>query len=290
MRKLTIGILAILLCHCGEDDENNRQTLTLGFQGLEPLGQDYVYEGWLIVGGAPVSTGRFSINASGDPEPGSFEIDANTAQNGSPFVLTIEPVDNDPPEPAKTHVLAGNVANGEAQLSVSHTMALGTDFASASGAFILATPSSADPNDGTQGIWWLDPTQGPGPSLVLPALPEGWAYEGWVVGANGPTSTGRFRTAAGADSDGVGPDGGTDMCTTDDSCPPFPGQDFITPPLDLVGLTAVISVEPDPDDSDAPFALKPLVDASIENVAPPMTQSMANQSATNNPSGTVKIE
>ena len=48
--------------------------------------------------------------------------------------------------------------------------------------------------------------------------------------------------------------------------PPFPGEDFLTNapaglsfPTDLAGGTAVISVEPEPDDSSAPFTLKPLV-------------------------------
>jgi hypothetical protein len=48
--------------------------------------------------------------------------------------------------------------------------------------------------------------------------------------------------------------------------PPFPGEDFIinapaglTFPTNLSGGMAVISVEPYPDNSPAPFLLKPLV-------------------------------
>ena len=48
--------------------------------------------------------------------------------------------------------------------------------------------------------------------------------------------------------------------------PPFPGEDFVMNaptglsfPTDLSGGVAVISVEPVPDNSSAPFALKPLV-------------------------------
>ena len=65
-------------------------------------------------------------------------------------------------------------------------------------------------------------------------------------------------------------------------------QDFITPPTVLTGMTAVISVEPDPDDSPAPFALKPLVDMTIEDPGAGVSQDMANMSA-NNPTGSVTI-
>ncbi len=73
-----------------------------------------------------------------------------------------------------------------------------------------------------------------------------------------PVSTGRFTHADQADlaAPYSGSEGG----------PPFPGEDFLlnppeglTFPVDLAGKVAVISVEPSPDDSPAPFALKPLV-------------------------------
>jgi hypothetical protein len=51
----------------------------------------------------------------------------------------------------------------------------------------------------------------------------------------------------------------------------------------------VISVEPSPDDSPAPFAIKPLIDAEIDDIAAPSTQAMANQSAAN-PTGTAGLE
>ena len=59
----------------------------------------------------------------------------------------------------------------------------------------------------------------------------------------------------------------------------FAGQDFIAPPVDLIGHTAVISVEPDPDNSPAPFALKPLITPSIENLGGGVLQPMENRTA-----------
>ena len=257
--------------------------LDMMFDGLEDLGADYVYEGWLIVDGAPVSTGRFSIDENGEPFPAWFVVYASDAADATAFVLTIEPAVGDDPAPAQTHVLAGAWDGESAALSIGHAAALGDDFSTASGGFILATPSTGgDPDDYDQGIWWLDPAAGPGPSLMLPTLPAGWAYEGWVAGPNGPISTGRFLSVSGADSDGTGPTAGPD------AGPPFPGQDFINPPISLIGYAAVISVEPEPDNSPAPFAIKPLIDMNIEDVGAGVIQSMGNNAA-GSPSGMVSL-
>ncbi|MEM6994920.1 MAG: hypothetical protein AAF721_30690, partial [Myxococcota bacterium] len=132
-------------------------------------------------------------------------------------------------------------------------------------------------------VWFLDPAGGPGPSLQLPVLPDGWLYEGWVVGADGPISTGRFADPADADRDGAGPASGPD------GTPPFPGQDFIMPPTDLtVDHMVVISVEPDPDDSPLPFALKPLA-GKVEDAGPGVLQDLGNIAATNRITGVATL-
>jgi DNA-binding beta-propeller fold protein YncE len=235
-------------CGFDADKKTTGETLSVSFSGLEKLGAGFVYEGWLITPAGPQSAGRFS-----DPEGYTIKVDPAVAKAATLYVLTIEPEQNDDPEPSATHVVAGPLTKGRAALSTSHPAALGTDFAAALGSFILATPSSPAADDFDQGIWFLDPTAGPAASLSLPTLPAGWAYEGWVVTGGKPVSTGRFTSTSGADSDGAGPAAGPG------AAPPFPGQDFISPPLILPGGKAVISVEPEPDDSPAPFALKPLV-------------------------------
>ena len=122
------------------------------------------------------------------------------------------------------------------------------------------------------------------PGLDLPELPAGWTYEGWVVGPDGPISTGTFDAADMADSDGAGADAGPDMT------PPFPGQDFVDPAQTLTGgYMAVISVEPVPDNSPAPFTIKPLADMSIEDVMAPMTQPMSNIASDTLPGGSVSL-
>ena len=263
----------------------NAQTmLGVSLEGLEPAGDGYLYEGWVIVDGAPITTGRFNVTA--DTSDYEFSIDADVAAAATTFVLTIEPAQGDDPAPSAVHVLAGEIADGQADLTVDHPAALGTDFSDAAGAYILATPTSgAVADDYDQGIWWLTPPMPFEASLSLPELPDGWVYEGWVVGPDGPISTGRFTDVMGSDSDGAGehagPDGG----------PAFPGQDFIDPALVLTdGHAAVISVEPEPDDSPAPFVLKPLVDMAIEDVGEGMPQAMTNNAVATDPTGRITLD
>ena len=241
------------------DEMSDGVPLNLSFTGLEPLGADAVYEGWVIVEGEPVSTGRFAIDDTGATVAVAGEDHSSTVahpEDAEAVVITIEPLDDPDPAPAATHVLAGDVVDGTAELTVSHPAALGVDFAEASGTFILGTPTDGDGNNELSGVWFIDLPLAQG--LDLPTLPEGWAYEGWAVIDGVPVTTGQFLDPGAADEfDGFsGSEGG----------PPFPGEDFIINapeglefPTDLTGATVVISVEPTPDDSPAPFAIKPLV-------------------------------
>lgn len=290
---LSLSIAAILgACHDSNSSTSGATTpgVNVTLSGLENLGADYVYEGWIMVNGSPKSSGRFSINDAGALSQSTFSLSSDDAAKATAFILTIEPAKNDPPAASNIHVLAGDInAQGFAKLETKHPAALNTDFATASGAYILATPSTASiTTDEDQGIWWLTPT-GPSAGLKLPTLPAGWVYEGWVVDTSSPSpqpvSTGTFTNASGADSDKGGATAGPD------ATPPFPGQDFINPSRKLPGMLAVISIEPSPDNSPAPFALKPL-QHRIANVTAPTVQTMENVYSTGTqklPSGTVQI-
>jgi hypothetical protein len=242
-----------------EDDameDADYSPVEVSFEGLEPLGEGFVYEGWVVIDDAPISTGRFSLDADGTQtfHSQSLVTDVSTA---TAFVLTIEPAEGDDPAPADAHVLAGDVVDGAAALTVGHPAALGNDFSTAAGEFVLATPTSATTDDELSGVWFikLSPTRA---GLELPELPAGWVYEGWAVVDGQPLSTGRFTDPGAADDfDG--------FSGTDASGPAYPGEDFIinapdgvTLPTDLTGATVVISIEPEDDDSPAPFAFKPL--------------------------------
>lgn len=254
--------------------------VVLSFAGLEDLGPGWAYEGWLIVDGAPVSTGVFTVDGNGVASATSFAADVADMSQVSAFVLTVEPSPDADPGPSAVHVLGGDFVDGVASLTAAHGAALGSDFSSAAGSYILNAPSAGEGGAYVNGIWWLDPAAGPGPSLDLPALPSGWVYEGWVVGMDGPVSTGRFTFVSGVDSDGAGPAAGSSPA------PPFPGQDFVNPSTDLTaGYAAVISIEPEPDNSSGPFTFKPLVDMSIDDVGAGVLQAMDNNASTS-PTGT----
>ncbi len=253
-----------------------RTIVSLRAENLESLGEDFVYEGWLIVNGQPLTAGRF--DGSGDTTF-DFEIEGDLTAS-TLYILTIEPKFNDDPAPSSTHIIGGALRNNRGVLSVDHRTALGNSFANASGRFILETPSSADTRDYDQGIWFVNPSAGVA-SLDLPTLPAGWVYEGWVAGPEGPISTGTFLSASGQDSDGAGPTAGP-MGT-----PPFPGQDFINPAKVLIGQMAVISIEPSPDNSPAPFQLKPLV-GNIVDAGAGQLQNM-NTDISEFPTGVVSV-
>lgn len=279
----------IFLTSCDDDDtpEINTATFEANFSGLEDLGNDFAYEGWLIVDGAPVSAGLFTVDANGTPSATSFEVNADDLANATTYVLTIEPSPDADPAPSPVHILAGDFSGDDASLTVGHAAAVGDDFTASSGTYILATPTDMDDSNETSGVWWLDPTAGPGAGMELPILPEGWIYEGWAVVDGTPISTGTFSTAAGADNSGA--------FSGDQPAPPFPGEDFLVNgpdglafPIDLKGKTVVISVEPVPDNSPAPFTLKPLV-GPVPADAPEHTPLLMNNNANaTNPIGTIQ--
>ena len=261
MKKLSILMLAvaILFVGCEDDDGSEPQMLTLEINGLEDLGSDFVYEGWLIVNGSAVTSGIFTVDNNGNMSTNAFSITEDDLANASTFVLTIEPSPDPDPGPSDVHILAGDFNGSNASLTIDHPAALSDNFSSASGGYILATPTDGSDNNENSGIWFLDPTGGsPVAALDLPTLPPGWIYEGWAVIDGNPVTTGTFLSVSGADNTAEfsGPMPG----------PAYPGEDFLINapsglsfPTDLAGGTAVISIEPVPDNSEAPFLLKPLV-------------------------------
>ena len=249
--------LGILTTSCSSDDDNGPTdaSLVIDFTGLEALGDDFVYEGWIIVDGAPVSTGTFSSVIF----PQTFTVNSDDLANASTFVLSIEPAVDLDPAPAATKLLAGDFTGDTAEVVSSGIVG---DFTNASGNYILATPTDMDDMKEESGVWFLDNSSGTAvDGLSLPLLPDGWKYEGWAVIDGMPISTGTFTDVSEAD------DNATSSIFKGDSGdgPGYPGEDFLknapsglTFPTDLKGTTIVVSVEPSPDNSPAPFTLKPL--------------------------------
>lgn len=277
IKKMFIAVLAIGLfaSSCSNDDDNNTPStasLSLDLDGLEALGSDYVYEGWIIVDGAPVSTGTFTSVTF----PQSFTVDATQLENATRFVLSIEPAGETgeaAATPADTKILVGDFSGDKAPV----TTAVVGDFTGSWGTSFLRTPTDEVPGSGNNGndengIWFGTPQMAGAPTagLGLPVLSAGWKYEGWVVvDGVGALTTGTFTSFTAVDSS-------NDFSGTENNAgPPVPGEDFFnnapagfTFPLDVRGRTAVISVEPDPDNSPAPFTLKPLVGMVGQDTAP----------------------
>ncbi|GJM62577.1 anti-sigma factor domain-containing protein [Persicobacter diffluens] len=268
--KLNALILAlmVLFAACNDDDNGDpvnlpsASTINLDFDGLEDLGADFAYEGWLIVDGAPVSTGTFTVDGDGNLSQSEFEVEMETLESATTFVLSIEPVPDNDPAPAATKLFAGDFVNNSATMS---TAPVAASFDNVGGSFIVAAPTgSGDESEAYSGIWFLDPEEGMS-SLELPELNDGWKYEGWVVIDGVPVTTGTFTSLEG--NDDSAPFSG------DGPAPAFPGEDFLlnapdglTFPTDIRNRPAVISIEPFPDNSPAPFTLKPLFQTIPEDL------------------------
>ncbi|MCF8308498.1 MAG: hypothetical protein K9I68_05760 [Bacteroidales bacterium] len=269
--KRKMKLLALLIVPffvftaCDKDDDENdnmnmKDSVTLNFQNLAPSAEDEKYEGWIITDEGPVSTGKFTVDANGNLSQSTFSVDPEKLEMAYAFVLTIEPVPDDDAGPSAIKILGGAFSGSEATLDVSHNAALGKEFASVSGEYILATPTTNTTDDELSGVWWLDPSGDmPEATLNLPQLPDGWTYEGWAVIDGMPVTSGKFDMVDMADKSAP-------YSGSDGSGPPFPGEDFVmdapdglTFPTDLSGGKVVVSIEPDPDNSPKPFAFKPLI-------------------------------
>ncbi len=274
IRKMFLGVLAMaLLATSCSDDDNAPSTsnLVLNLSGLEALGDDFVYEGWIIVNGNPISTGTFTSVSF----PQSFSVDASQLASATTFVLSIEPAVDPDPAPAATKILVGDFSGNSANVNSNGIVA---DFSSATGKYILATPTDSDMTNEESGVWFLDNSSGSAVAgLSLPTLSDGWKYEGWAVINGMPVSTGTFIDPAMADDNAA-----TSVFKGDaGNGPNYPGEDYLqnapaglTFPTDLKGTTIVISVEPSPDNSPSPFTLKPLAHMVPANAANHTTITM----------------
>ncbi|MFN5201003.1 MAG: hypothetical protein ACK5HM_04335, partial [Gemmatimonas sp.] len=181
---LSVGILTA----CGDDDDLTEpvvgRTVSLSFTGLEPLANGFHYEGWVILNGQPVSTGKFNLTASGSLVSlsgmpianGTFTV-GQDVRSSSAVVLTIEPAGDVDAVPADSKLIGGAVTGGAAAMSVGFSGALGNSFSGVAGNYLLATPTSASTTDELSGIWFMRLVNGTGQAgLTLPVLPAGWVY------------------------------------------------------------------------------------------------------------------
>jgi len=288
---LSLSLVVVVACNDDDDDPVTPTTptssqLSLNLTNLESLPANERYEGWVIVDGNPVITGLFTVNASGELSQRQFAMPSATLSAATDFVLSIEPYPDNDPAPSDIKILGGSFAGNNAMVSVAHPAALGTDLNSATGTYILATPTTTATSDELSGVWFLQAMSGTA-GLSLPALPSNWVYEGWAVINGQPVSTGTFTMASGSDNDAP-------FSGMDNAGPAFPGEDFIMNapsglsfPTDLSGMPIVISIEPNPDNSPMPFTFKPLAANAPANAADHTNYDLTNQAASTFPAGVV---
>ena len=278
--------LLFVSCSSDEGDGTVMANISLSINNLESLGSDYVYEGWIIVNGSPVSSGIFTKVTF----PQVFSVAKSDLDAATKFVLSIEPkgeTGTDALTPSETKLLSGDFIGNANSVSISVENQF-TGILSAQGKFILASPTDNLDND-EAGVWFMNP---PNAGLTgLPSLGSGWKYEGWVVvgdNNNIVLSTGRFDSGTGSDSSSF-------FSGEENDAPNFPGEDFLVTgvqipglifPLDLRNKKIIVSIEPQPDNSSEPFQLKPMIGtaSSITGTSSVNTMTLNNASF---PSGTV---
>lgn len=295
-KKFIFPILAALmltgLIGCSDNNTSTGPTsatgnLSLNITGLGDLGSAAQYEGWIIVNSSPVSTGRFTVNSSGQLSKTSFMVNSSDLSSASKFVLTIEPEPDPSPNPSGVKILAGSFSGSTANLTIGDSSAIANSFTSSTGIYVLATPTNGPNTNELSGVWFLDLSGGtPHQGLMLPVLPPQWRYEGWVIiPGHSALSTGKFTDPNAPDM--MAPYSGTMPG------PPFPGEDLLmnapagyTFPTDLQNARFVITVEPNPDNSASPFFLKPLSAMAPANATDHTNYNMDNNAASNDPTGT----
>lgn len=258
---------SIFISSCSSDDDSTSEpmmsTLTLNLQGLSNLGDNEVYEGWIMVDGIPQTTGTFTVNDTGMVSSSTFQVTTEDLESATAFILSVEPANDPDPEPSEIKILSGAFSGNSAMVNTNEMIG---DFTGISGTFFLRTPTDEMMGAGNNmndeyGVWFGDIDQGMPPvaNFTLPMLDASkWVYESWVVADGTPISTGRFSAFDMQDDfNGHSETAGTG--------PNLPGEDFfLNPPtgvdfpLDVRNKMVIISVEPAVNDDPAPFLLKPL--------------------------------
>lgn len=281
MRKFNIILLAAclaVLSSCSGDDTVARSTVTVDISGLERLENGAQYQAWISDGVDLTSLGRFT-----DVEfPKTFEALTGEVENATQFLLSVEPGNDSSPEISESILLSGNFVGNAATVDVTQTFG---SYTSASGQFVLQTPTDNVSTNENSGLYWYIPSTGQ-PGLKLPTLPSGWKYEGWVTvpGASGDVnlSTGRFTNVNNADESDP-------FSLNINPAPDFPGEDFINENVlsaygvntlpNLLNKQVFITIQPIFDNSStgasiAPFVLRPLVGTVTQEAGSGVTNTM----------------
>lgn len=280
MKKINLLLLAVLaiFASCSGDDTVARSTVTIDISGLERLENGAEYQAWISNGAEVISLGRFTdVNF-----PKSFEALTGDVEGATQFLLSVEPGNDSSAEISQSILLSGDFVGNAATVDVSQNFG---SYTSASGQFVLQTPTDNVSTNENSGLYWYVPGTGQ-PGLKLPTLPAGWKYEGWVTvpGASGDVdlSTGRFTNVNNADESDP-------FSLNINPAPDFPGEDFINENVlsaygvntlpNLVGKQVFITIQPIFDNTSSsssisPFVLRPLVGTVTQEAGSSVTNTM----------------
>ncbi|MEW6722083.1 MAG: anti-sigma factor, partial [Candidatus Micrarchaeota archaeon] len=276
-------------CSCGfvcaqepepEPEANLTKSTVFLYSTLKPLSLGH-YELWAETGETLSSIATFGSGAS-------LKIETPLDLSGAERIfVTIEPEDDSDPAPGVEY-LSGALAGGKANLT------FGTDFSGANGSYVLLNATGPGDNDKTNGVWFMSQTVPREAALKLPALREGWVYEGWALHKGVYLSTGKFTTAYGSDS--------SSYFSGPGEAPKFPGEDFLANApfgipfpanLDDGSTKIFISAEPVLEGTDPtgpePFAIR-ILGADIDgNSRAGIAYPLKRESLYNPPYGDVQI-
>ncbi len=286
LRVLLAAAASLSLVQCGEDvkvvttsKEGKRVTLQPSGFFAAPPGS--VYEGWLVdSAGTYHSFGKFNWNnylySFVSPSGSWLGLQFNTGRNvfaAESVVFSIEPASDPAPASPSIILFRGAVAsNGSFEVSFPQNYKLPSVEAN----YFLATPSDTlyrleaeynSPNltaqqkdahrlNEARGVWFgnIDAFFGEIDTFfIVPPIPAGWQYEGWLTKGSVRVSLGRFTRGDTSDFSNIYQDPNRPIFT-------LPGEDFLVNSpsgIDLLTRSEVmVTLEPNPDtDLQNPYGL-----------------------------------
>jgi hypothetical protein len=275
------ALILLIFMGCSNKITDTTGQLRLDISGLGNLGQLARYEAWLVVNGTPISAGKFSVNDQGVLSTTNFSVEKDILNAATSCFISVEPSPDPLTSPSNHIILGGDFADESATstpLYINNPLALNNDFNSATGKYVLQSPTDNISTNQSSGVWFMDISSGfPQTGLDLPTLPAHWKYEAWAVIEGHTLSMGKFTANDQSDDSSY-------YCGTDHPQLSYPGEDFvnhlpagIATPVMMNGKNIFITIEPDPDFSTEPFFIA-ILKASINTLAVPnFTYSMQNQ-------------
>jgi len=248
-----MGLALIIAMTSCTDDGDDGPTVTDGILSIDASnlpdnGDNFEYVVWMNSGGVNFRIGNFSVD-NGLPSQTQWTIgDLNSLQNAESVIISMNVVGITPTTPDNMTMMEAEFGTVDANSGSFTTAPMISDaktFEASTATYFLATPTTSTMSEEFAGIWFGNNSTGSvTPGLDLPALSDGWVYQGWVEAETGLNlRTGKFYNPTAADLESIynGPLNGYDV----------PGEDFnqnlpmMGNPPDLRNKYVWLTVQPD---------------------------------------------